>query len=161
MGYVETILEPGERIIHRAYVHWIIYLRAIVLLPVGALLMLFAAPMDDSAGFFLLGVVGLAVFLLGAMALLAAAIVRWTTEIAVTNQRVILKRGLIRRDTIEVNMPKVESVDVRQSVVGRLLNYGTVIVRGTGGSFDPLAFVSEPLPLRRAVMLPEQTPSKR
>jgi uncharacterized membrane protein YdbT with pleckstrin-like domain len=89
--------------------------------------------------------------LLGLLSLLRAAIDRWTTEIAVTNQGVILKRGLIRRDTIEMNMPKVESVDVRQSILGRLLNYGTVIVRGTGGSLNPLAYVSAPLPLRRAV----------
>jgi Bacterial PH domain len=84
---------------------------------------------------------------------------RWTTEIAVTNQRVILKRGLIRRDTIEINMPKVESVDIRQSIFGRLLGYGTVIVRGTGGSFNPLTYVSQPLPLRRAVTLPVQKAS--
>jgi len=70
-----------------------------------------------------------------------------------------LKRGLIRRDTIEINMPKVESVDVRQSVLGRLLNFGTVLVRGTGGGINPLAYVSEPLPLRRAVTLAAKTSS--
>jgi Bacterial PH domain len=58
-----------------------------------------------------------------------------------------MKRGLIRRDTIEINIP---SVDMRQSVLGRLLDYGTVIVRGTGGGINPLAYVSEPLRLRRA-----------
>ena len=66
-------------------------------------------------------------------------------------------RGLITRDTIEINLPKVESVDVRQSILGRLLNYGTVIVRGTGGGLNPLSYVSAPLPLRRAVQLPGQT----
>ena len=68
-----------------------------------------------------------------------------------------LWRGLITRDTIEINLPKVESVDVRQSILGRLLNYGTVIVRGTGGGLNPLSYVSAPLPLRRAVQLPGQT----
>jgi hypothetical protein len=58
-------------------------------------------------------------------------------------------------DTIEINRPQVESVDVRQSVVGRLLDYGMVLVRGTGGSFNPLAYASQPLPLRRAVRLAE------
>ena len=90
---------------------------------------------------------------------MSAAITRWTAEIAVTNQRVIRKSGLIRCDTIEINMPKVESVDVHQSVLGRLLNYGTVIVRGTGGSFNPLTYVSQPLPLRRAVTLAAKTSS--
>jgi len=54
-------------------------------------------------------------------------------------------------------MPKVESVDVSQFVLGRLLNYGTVIVRGTGGGLSPLAYVSEPLLLRRAVTLAAKT----
>ena len=89
--------------------------------------------------------------------ILNAAINRWTTEIAVTDRRIILKRGLIRRDTIEINTPQVESVDVSQSILGRLLNYGTVIVRGTGGGLNPLAYVSAPLPLRRAVQLSGQT----
>jgi uncharacterized membrane protein YdbT with pleckstrin-like domain len=163
LGYVETILEPGERITHRAYLHWIIYARAVVPLLIGALMMMgsavaTAAGSDAAAA----GLIGLLAFLLGAMALLLAVIDRWTTEIAVTNQRVIMKRGLIRRDTIEINMPKVESVDVRQSVLGRLLNYGTVIVCGTGGSPNTLGpFVAEPLPLRRAVTLAVQAEPPR
>src|SRR5438046_6721480 len=102
-------------------------------------------------------IIGLVLVLLGALSFLRAAIARWTMEIAVTDRRVIMKRGLIRRDTIEINMPKVESVDVSQSILGRLLNYGTVIVRGTGGGENPLAYVSAPLPLRRAVQLAGQT----
>src|SRR5262245_4043199 len=122
-----------------------------------ALVLYYVIDPVESEGMMGLGAIGFVLILLAAISFLRAAIDRWTTEIAVTSQRVILKRGLIRRDTIEINMPKVESVDVRQPVVGRLLNYGTVIVRGTGGSFNPLAFVSAPLPLRRAVRLAEQT----
>jgi uncharacterized membrane protein YdbT with pleckstrin-like domain len=85
------------------------------------------------------------------MLVIGAWIDRMTTEMAVTSLRVILKCGLIRRDAIEIDASKVESVDVRQSVLGRLLNYGTVTVRGTGGNLNPLARVAEPLPLRRAV----------
>ena len=152
MGYVETILEPGERITHRAYLHWIIYVRAVLLTLIGGL-MYFAASPDADA----MVIIGLILVLLGALSFLRAAIARWTTEIAVTDRRVIMKRGLIRRDTIEINIPKVESVDVSQSILGRLLNYGTVIVRGTGGGLNPLAYVSAPLPLRRAVQLAGQT----
>jgi len=150
LGYVETILEPGERVTHRAHLHWIIYWRAVVLTLIGGL-MCFTA---DSNG---VAIIGFILVLLGALSLLRASIARWTTEIAVTNRRVILKHGLIRRDTIEINMPQVESVDVRQSILGRLLNYGTVLVRGTGGGLNPLAYVSAPLPLRRAVQLSGQT----
>ena len=104
-------------------------------------------------------VLGVFVILVGALYFLREAIAYWTTEIAVTNQRVIMKRGLISRDTIEINMPQVESVDVRQPIFGRLLDYGTVIVRGTGGGLNPLAWVSAPLALRRAVQLAGQTSS--
>jgi len=144
LSYVETILDPDERITCRAYLHWIIFARAVALLLFG--LMLLAA---EGAG----PAIGLILVLLGILDVLRAAIDRWTTEIAVTDQRVIWKCGLIRRDAIEINMRKVESVDVQQSVLGRLLNYGTVIVRGTGGGPNPLAYVSEPLPLRRSVTL--------
>jgi uncharacterized membrane protein YdbT with pleckstrin-like domain len=124
----------------------------------GAPVLYYVSDPVDLEGMMGLGeVTGLVLIMLAALSFLRAAIDRWTTEIAVTSQRVILKRGLIRRDTIEINMPKVESVDVRQPVFGRLLNYGTVIVRGTGGSFNPLAYVSAPLPLRRAVRLAGQT----
>src|SRR5262249_12487625 len=108
----------------------------------------------DSNG---VAIIGFILVLLGVLSLLRAAIARWTTEIAVTNRRVIFKHGVIRRDTIEIKMPQVESVDVRQSILGRLLNYGTVLVRGTGGGLNPLAYVSAPLPLRRAVQLSGQT----
>ena len=150
MGYIETILEPGERITYRAYLHWFIYSRAVVLMLVGFIGIGWAVfgKAQDGQGALLIGLI---LFLLGVLSTLRAVIDRRTTEIAVTNQRIIQKRGLIRRDTIELNVPKIESVDVRQSILGRLLNHGTVIVRGTGGSSNPLAYVSEPLKLRHAI----------
>jgi uncharacterized membrane protein YdbT with pleckstrin-like domain len=89
-----------------------------------------------------------------AAALLSAAgawLRRWTTEIAVTDRRIIYKRGLIRRHTIEMNMDKVESVDVDQSVLGRIFDYGDVLVRGTGVGFEPLQMIAAPIALRNAV----------
>ena len=84
-----------------------------------------------------------------ALALLARAwFQRWTTEIAITNRRIILKRGFIRRHTIEMNMDKVESVDVDQSLLGRLFNYGDITVRGTGEGFERLRMIDAPLKFR-------------
>jgi uncharacterized membrane protein YdbT with pleckstrin-like domain len=74
-----------------------------------------------------------------------------TTEIAVTSRRVIVKRGLIRRSTIEMNAGRIESVEVDQSIAGRLLDFGTVEVRGTGGGIEPIAKVAAPLLMREAV----------
>jgi uncharacterized membrane protein YdbT with pleckstrin-like domain len=76
---------------------------------------------------------------------------RMTTELAVTDRRVIFKRGLVRRHTVEMNMDKVESVDVDQSVLGRIFNYGDVTVRGTGASIEPLRLIDDPLAFRSCV----------
>lgn len=66
--------------------------------------------------------------------------------------RIIYKAGFIRRDTVEILMDKVESVDVDQSIMGRLLDYGTVTVRGTGASFEPLKGIAHPIELRSHIM---------
>src|SRR5262249_5051227 len=79
-------------------------------------------------------------------------LVRRTTEIAVTDRRVIYKTGLIRRHTTEMNMDKVESVLVDQSVIGRLLNYGTIHVRGTGVGIENLHYISSPISFRNTVL---------
>src|SRR5205085_6129586 len=71
-----------------------------------------------------------------------AAIRRATTELAVTDRRVIYKSGLFSRHTLEMNRSKVESVDVDQSILGRIFSFGTIIVRGTGGSLEPIRLIS-------------------
>ena len=89
--------------------------------------------------------------LLGLFALasgLDALIRRSTTELAVTDRRVIYKTGIFRRHSMEMNRSKVETVGVNQSILGRVLGYGTVIVRGTGGSFEPIPFIGDPLTFR-------------
>lgn len=78
---------------------------------------------------------------------------RVTTEIVVTDKRIIYKRGWIARRTVEMNITKVETVDVRQSVMGRLLGFGTVLIRGTGSSWEPLTWVASPLTLRNAIVV--------
>jgi uncharacterized membrane protein YdbT with pleckstrin-like domain len=95
--------------------------------------------------------VGLVCLAVGLVAVFRAWFRRWTTEIAVTDRRIIFKRGFIRRFTIEMHMDKVESVDVDQSVLGRIFDYGDVVVRGTGTGFEPLHMIEAPIKLRNAV----------
>jgi uncharacterized membrane protein YdbT with pleckstrin-like domain len=75
----------------------------------------------------------------------------WTTEVAVTNLRVIYKTGLIKRRTNEMNMDKVESVQVDQSILGRVLDYGTVTITGTGVGLETLTGVAQPIELRNCI----------
>jgi uncharacterized membrane protein YdbT with pleckstrin-like domain len=79
---------------------------------------------------------------------LRAFIRRATTELAVTDQRVIYKAGLISRHTLEMNRAKVESVTVDQTLLGRLFGYGTIIVRGTGSTLEPIRDITDPLAFR-------------
>jgi uncharacterized membrane protein YdbT with pleckstrin-like domain len=76
---------------------------------------------------------------------------RWTTEVDVTDRRIVYKRGFIKRHTVELNMDKVESVDVDQSVLGRLLDYGDITIRGTGIGIEPLRGIGSPLDFRNHV----------
>ena len=147
MSYVDKILEPGEAVRYRTTISWTVYAKAIY---VGL-----AALVSAYAGFKLaiywLYPVTAALALIAFIALGFAHLKRSSTEIAVTDRRIIFKRGLIRRHTVEMNMQKVESVDVDQSLLGRLFDYGDVTVRGVGSSFERLHFIDAPLRLRTTV----------
>jgi uncharacterized membrane protein YdbT with pleckstrin-like domain len=143
LSYIKHVLQPGETIRYQGTEHWIIYWPAILLALVGVGAIAFGPP-----GW-------IAALICFAAALLFAApawFKRWTTEIAVTDRRVIWARGFIWRDSKEVHMDKVASVDVDQSVLGRILDYGTVTIHTTGGGKpEELKRVERPLQLRNQV----------
>jgi uncharacterized membrane protein YdbT with pleckstrin-like domain len=80
---------------------------------------------------------------------IAPAIKRWSDEFGITNKRVIAKTGLISRETLELNLSKIESVSVDQSVMGRLLGYGSVVINGTGGTKEIFHNIAKPVTFRR------------
>ena len=148
--YVEKVLQPGETVVFETKVHWFVYLPALFfsLFIVAGVAILIIEPAEK---IFVYGPIGLGL-LLGVPSFLKAFFTRWTTEIAVTDRRVIYKRGFIRRITIEMNMDKVESIDVNQSILGRVFDYGDVLVRGTGHGLEPLKMIQAPLTFRSAVI---------
>ncbi|MBC8230730.1 PH domain-containing protein [bacterium] len=86
-----------------------------------------------------------------------APFIAWfTSEFAITNKRVIIKVGLISRRTLEMNLAKIESVNVNQGVLGRILNYGSITVIGTGGTRERFSRISQPLEFRKAFQQLEQ-----
>ena len=94
---------------------------------------------------------GIAAAIFGLLALLSALrafIRRTTTELAVTDQRVIYKTGLLARHTLEMNRARVESVTVDQTMLGRVFGYGTVTVRGVGSALEPIREINDPLTFR-------------
>ncbi|MGT2505704.1 PH domain-containing protein [Cupriavidus basilensis] len=99
----------------------------------------------------LLGVITLPFFGLGLLIIAAVWLTIWSTELAVTNRKVVAKVGFIRRDTIEMRLGKVESVQVKQSLFGRMFDYGTIIISGAGNPQAPIRNIARPLEFRRAV----------
>jgi uncharacterized membrane protein YdbT with pleckstrin-like domain len=149
MGYIETVLERDESVLHRGHLHWIVYAPAVALAFLGFVAI---AGLRDRAGALGVGApIGVLLVLAALMAWLDAWITRLTTEIAVTSRRVIVKRGLIRRSTMEMNAGRIESVQVDQSIAGRCVGFGTVTIRGTGAGIEPIAKVAAPLAMREAV----------
>jgi uncharacterized membrane protein YdbT with pleckstrin-like domain len=149
MDYVDSILEPGEKVVFRTSLSWTLYLPAIgfALAAVAALVLTIMIPALSLGGLIMIALFGVVAL----VAALRAWFRRWTTEIGVTDRRVVLKRGFIRRHTVEMNMQKVESVDVDQSQIGRLLGYGSVTIRGVGSTFERLDMVDAPLKLRSTI----------
>lgn len=86
----------------------------------------------------------------GVIFLVLAAVKYFTVEMAITNRRVIAKHGLIRRSTVEINLQRIESIQVQQSILGRLFNYGSIIVAGAGTPQAPVPGISSPMRFRRA-----------
>jgi uncharacterized membrane protein YdbT with pleckstrin-like domain len=148
MKYDEQVLQPGETVIYATSLHWLVYLRAILLLILALLCLMASASVTEQVAVSTLKIVAALFGLLGLASALRAAIWRAGTELAVTDRRVIYKTGIFRRHTIEMNRSKVETVGVNQSILGRILGYGTVVVRGTGGSFEPIPFIGDPLGFR-------------
>ena len=154
VSYASSVLQPGERIKAVGRLHWIVFVRGFLLALIGAALLLYgyktqAAGRGDVAS--VLVIVGALFLLVGVALWLNAWFHRWITEISVTTHRVIYKTGFIRRHTVEMNMDKVETVDVDQSLLGRLLGFGTIRVRGTGQSIESLRRLSHPIELRNAI----------
>jgi uncharacterized membrane protein YdbT with pleckstrin-like domain len=149
--YIDEILQPGEQVLYSTNAHWVFYLPAIALWLVAAvLLVLSRLTATDS-------VVMLCLALASIVALVAlywtvkAWFHRLTTETDVTNRRVVHKTGFIKRRTFEMALDKVESVDVNQSIAGRLLNYGNVTIMGVGEGKETIRTIAEPLAFRNAI----------
>jgi uncharacterized membrane protein YdbT with pleckstrin-like domain len=149
--YIDDILQPGEKVLYSTNAHWIFFLPAIIgWILVGVLLVLSGlVPAGPSV------LVCLSLAAISAVAALyktaTAWFHRWTTETDVTNFRVVHKTGFIKRQTFEMSVDKVESVDVDQSILGRILNYGDVTVLGVGEGGKTLDMIASPLAFRNAI----------
>ena len=150
--YIDEILQPGEKVLYSTNAHWMFYLPAMGAWAVVAILLVLSA-------------VATAIPVLVMVCWTAAAVVavvalyltfkgwfhRFTTETDVTNMRVVHKTGFIKRRSFEMALDKIESVDVDQSILGRLMNYGDVTVNGVGEGREKIRTIASPLAFRSAI----------
>lgn len=162
MSYVQENLMPNEEVLFTAHIHPAIFLPSIVTFLITLLFFVLglsgvaagnpsSKPSDAAElGGVLLCVSG---FLLIYSVLLGlqSLILILTTEFAITNRRVVAKTGFIRRHTLEMLLAKIESVSVNQNITGRLLNFGTVTVTGTGGTKESFRAIVDPVGVRKKI----------
>ena len=159
MSYVEKHLISGETVQYQTRLHWVVMLGHVAIAAVFELLAItiLVASFSRSAGAKAMPsrgsmIVGaMACFLVGAALFCIGLLKRSVTEMAVTNKRVIVKTGLADRRTNEILLSRIESVVVDEPAMGRILGYGTVIVRGTGGTPEVFEKIYQPLEFREQV----------
>lgn len=152
MSYIDKSLLDGEEVVYLTRRHKIIFTLPVVWLLLSAVFLTIKTFFPQKPEVDIVLMVFCGIFL--TMALVHAMMI-WvqylSTEFGVTNQRVIVKEGFIKRNIIEIFLNRVESVQVDQSVLGRILNFGTIIVSGTGGVADPLTVIRAPLEFKKQV----------
>jgi uncharacterized membrane protein YdbT with pleckstrin-like domain len=134
MGYVEATLAEGETVVYKARFHWLYSLGA-------------------WAALLILGII-----IVGIVIFFRMMIRKWSTEIAVTNRRLIFKRGWIKRDSEEFALSRIEEINLDQSILGRILNYGRLTLHGTGMGSIQLPTIDDPIAFRRAIDAARQMP---
>ena len=152
MSYVSSVLGKDESVQYEATVSLLPFLPRFIfgLILLGGGIFSFTISFNEKFGSVPAEtILGSALILWGLFVLIGPIIAKETTELVITNRRIIAKFGLISRYTIEINLPKVESISVSQSILGRMLDYGNLQIVGTGGTKEPIPYISQPLMFRR------------
>ena len=157
MSYIEKHLIPGETLQYQTKLHWVVMLGHAGLTAFFALagmaLLVFSWDTRHSADSHsnILVWIAFASFLVAAILLGVGLVKRNAMVMALTNKRVIVKTGLASRRTLEILLARIESVVVEEPAMGRMLGYGTVIIRGTGGTPETFDKIAHPLEFRAQV----------
>ena len=146
--YIDDILQPGEKVLYSTNAHWIFYLPALAAWIVALAFFILSRNTLNQT----LVLVWLSLAVIAGLAALYWTLTgwfhRWTTETDVTNLRVVHKEGFIKRRTFEMPLDKVESVDVNQTILGRILSYGDVTILGVGEGKETIRMIAAPLKFR-------------
>jgi uncharacterized membrane protein YdbT with pleckstrin-like domain len=164
MSYVEKSLVPGETLLYQTRHHWILLLGplamsvVLVALSAGLLVESIAAKNGkgmvaraSSSGLHALDFAAILLVVLAIGVFVYGLAKRNATEMAVTNKRVLIKTGIGSRRTLDIMLSRVESIGVEETFWGRMLGFGSVVVRGTGGTPESFLVIAHPQEFRRNV----------
>lgn len=154
--YVDNTLLKDEKLIYFSRPHWIIYMPGVFAFIVALIFVYFGPKyfnlrLDIWGSHTLYGICATISAIIGICWLLSAYVKYQTSEYAITDRRVIMKTGWIQRNSLELFLRKLEAININQTITGRLLNYGTVTIVGTGGTEDHYFNVRDPLRFRKVV----------
>ena len=156
-SYTAATLQANERPLHHTTIHWMALTGPVVGAVLSLIVVMPIAMLASWKGYYWVWLL----LLLPVGILLSAVIAVRTSELVITDRRVIIKVGFIQRHTFEMFISKIESVAVFQGMTGRIFNYGTVEIRGTGGSSESFATIAAPLQFRDAIQLVQSASEKR
>ena len=145
MSYVDANLLEGERVMYRTRLHWKVFVPPLVFAAVVAAPLAWLVLVDKWNAFAWIPV---AIVLLW---LVAAFVRRQTSEFVVTSKRVLMKTGVFTVRSIDLLLSKVEAIAVHQSLAGRMLGFGDIVLTGSGGTQEPFSSIQSPLAFRNAV----------
>ena len=157
MGYVDKTLTGDEKIVYNAKVDWFTFIIPVFTLILGIIVYIYRIPFKEfnsieEVGVLIAAIVTHSLFVMlifkGLLSLIRAFLHKISTELILTTKRVVFKTGFIRRKTVELTHKQIESLSFRQSVMGRIFNFGDIIIYGTGGVSTPIYDIDNPLLFR-------------
>jgi membrane protein YdbS with pleckstrin-like domain len=152
-GYVGKTLLPGEHVVYEGRLHWFLFLRPVIWLSIGILVALISGSNRDEPNAMAHAIAFFALCLcIAILSAVSRVLTYLTSEFTVTNKRVVLKQGFIRRNTIELMLNKVDALGVDQGLIGRAFNFGTVRV-AVATEKQRFKFLADPLEFRRQVQM--------
>ena len=159
-SYIEKILLPDERVVYAGTLHWIVFVPGLFITVAGSCFAIYAPRLFNmffgdnfyQGVRYITGACAGVVVLAGLIILIGAYIRQNTTELAITNRRIIAKYGFISRSTFEIMLARITGCNFDQTILGRILGFGSIIVHGAGGDISPFDVVSDPQGFHKALI---------
>ncbi|NJO03963.1 MAG: PH domain-containing protein [Bacteroidia bacterium] len=155
MSYIKENLSKGERVIYTTTLHWVLFLESVSILLTGLVISFLGARYKDVLGSttYIVQYLALFVLIFGGIKFLLELIRHRTSEFVVTTERVLIKVGVIHRSSTSMPLSKIESVEIDQSIIGRLFGFGSIHITGTGTAESKFDLISDPHKFRRKMLL--------